>query len=90
MPNTEKAGTSLPSSCPELEQFIKAQAHIRAAVNFIDDISVIKLPHLPEPRQDSFKNQAEEIRSMLWDIDSNVQDLMSAYYIPLFPITADK
>lgn len=86
MLTTEKAGNSLPQTCPELEQFIKAQAHIRAAARIIDDISVLKLPQQPKKQQDSFRNLAADVRSTLWEIDSDVQDLLSAYYFPLFPI----
>lgn len=87
MSTTEKAGTSLPSSCPELELFIKAQAHVRAAARIIDETSVFKAPHLSEHDREDFRDEAEDIRADLWDLDSKVQDLMSAYLIPLFPIT---
>jgi len=83
---TEKAGNSLPQDCAALEQFVKAQAHIRAAVTLIDNISILPLPHLPERRRASFKNLAEAIRATLWEADCDVQDLVSAYCIPLFPI----
>lgn len=85
--NTEKAGTSLPHNCPELELFIKAQAHVRAAARIIDETSVFKAPHLSEHDREDFRDAAEDIRAELWDLDSKVQDLMSAYLIPLFPIT---
>lgn len=87
MHNAEKAGTSLPPNCPELEQFIKAQAHVRAAARIIDETSVFEAPHLSEHDREDFRDTAEDIRADLWDLDSKVQDLMSAYLIPLFPIT---
>lgn len=86
MSYTEKAGTSLPSGCPELELFIKAQAHIRAAARFIDEISVLQNPAFAKKRQESWKNFADDIRDSLWETDSKVQDLMSSFLIPLFPI----
>ena len=86
MSTTEKAGNLLPQNCPELEQFIKAQAHIRAAARIIDILSVHKLPHLPKEQADSFRNLASETRDTLWDEDSHVQDLATAFYLPLYPI----
>jgi len=86
MSTTEKAGTLLPQNSPDLELFIKTQAHIRKAIDFIDDASVIQLPQLTQDQADTFKNLCEEIRSMLWENYGNVQDLMSAFYLPLFPI----
>lgn len=50
-PTLKKAGNLLPSSCPELEQFIKAQAHIRAAVRFTDDLTIVEPPQLPKEQQ---------------------------------------
>lgn len=86
MPITEKAGTLLPQNCPELEQFIKAQSHIRAAARFIDEISVRQTPAFTKKQQESWKDLADDIRDSLWEIDSKVQDLMSSFLIPLFPI----
>ena len=86
MHSTDKAGNSLPQNCPELEQFIKAQAHIRAAARIIDILSAHKLPHLPKERADSFRNLASETRDTLWEEYGNVQELASAFYLPLYPI----
>lgn len=83
---TDKAGTSLPQNCPELEPFIKAQAHIRAAARLIDEISVRQNPAFTKKQQESWKDLADDIRDSLWEIDSKVQDLMSSFLIPLFPI----
>ena len=80
----EKAGTLLPQDCAHLEQFIRAQAHIRAAARIIDEISVIKPPHLSKEQQDSFHNLADEARSALWETYGDVQDILSAYFIPVF------
>ncbi|MBQ9475181.1 MAG: hypothetical protein IJU69_02870 [Bacteroidales bacterium] len=90
MSYTEKAGNSLPQTCPELEQFIKAQAHIRAAVRIIDEFTLFSPPHLPEREQGFFRNLSREVVSSLWEVYSDVQDLLSAYYFPLFPIDALK
>ena len=89
MSTTEKAGNLLPQNCPELEQFIKAQAHIRAAVHLIDELAGHELQQLPEKRRGYFRNLRSEVISMLWECDSNVQDLMSAFLIPLFPIETE-
>lgn len=87
MSTTEKeAGNSLPSSCPELEQFIKAQAHIQAAARFTDDLTIVEPPQLPKEQQGFFHNLACEVTSMLFEADEHLQDLMSAFFIPLFPI----
>lgn len=86
MSTTEKAGTSLPQDCANLEQFIRAQAHIRAAALIADDLSVIKPPQLSKEQQDKFHNLASEINDMLWEAYGHVQDLMSSYYIPVFPV----
>lgn len=86
MSTTDKASTSLPQSCPELEQFIKAQAHIRAAVRFTDDLTIVEPPQLPKEQQGFFHNLACEVTSMLFEADEHLQDLMSAFFIPLFPI----
>ena len=85
MSYTEKAGTSLPKDCPELEQFIRAQAHIRAAAHITDALTVINPPHLPKKQLDGFHNLASEVTDMLWEACGHVQDLLSAYYIPVFP-----
>lgn len=83
---TEKAGTLLPQNDSQLEQFTKAQAHIRAAAHIIDQLSVIETPQLSKEQRDSWRNLADEIRSMLWECYSNAQDLQSNYYIPLLPL----
>lgn len=88
--NEKHCGSELPQNGPELGLFIKAQAHIREAIKFVEDINVIKLPQLPKKQQDIFKNLADEVRTMLWETDSNVQELMSSYNLPFFPITEDK
>lgn len=84
MSTTENAGILLPQDCAHLEQFVRAQAHIRAAAHIVDEISVIKPPHLSKEQQDSFRNLAAEARSTLWESYGNVQDLLSTYFIPLF------
>lgn len=84
MSYTEKAGTSLPQNCPELEPFIKAEALIRTAARITDDLSVITPPHLPKERLDMFHNLASEVTDMLWEASRHVQDLLSAYFIPVF------
>ena len=85
MSTTEKkAGTSLPQNCPELEPFIKAEALIRDAARITDDLSVITPPHLPKERLDMFHNLASEVTAMLWEASRHVQDLLSAYFIPVF------
>lgn len=86
MSTTEKAGTLLPQDCANLEQFIRAQAHIRAAAKITDDLSVIKPPHLSKEQLDSFHNLASEINDMLWEAYRQVQDLLDAYFIPVFPV----
>ena len=86
MPNTEKAGTSLPQNCPELEPFIKAQAHIRAAVRLIDEISTSPNPKLDRRQKEGFRNLAQEIRDTLWECDSNMQDLLYTQFALEFPI----
>lgn len=86
MPYTEKAGNLLPQNDSQLEQFTKAQAHIRAAARIIDQLSVIETPQLTKEQRDSWRTLADEIRSMLWECYSNAQDLQSTYYIPLFPL----
>ena len=88
--NEKHCGSTLPQNSPELELFVKAQAHIREAIKLVDEINVIKLPQLQKKQQDIFKNLADEVRSVLWEVDSNVQDLTSAYLIPLYPISDDK
>jgi len=84
MPNTEKAGTLLPQDCTHLEQFIRAQAHIRAAAKIADDLTVIQPPHLSKEQLDKFHNLASEITDMLWEAYGHVQDLQSSYFIPVF------
>lgn len=90
MSTTEKAGTSLPQNCPELEQFVKAQAHIIEAARIIDGLTVIDLSHLSEHEQHSFRNLAETTRSTLWETYSDAQDLLSAYLIPKYPANLKK
>lgn len=89
MSYTEKAGNLLPQNCPELEQFIKAQAHIRAADHLIEPFSIIDLPHLPKEQRDIFHNLVEDTIDSLWECDSKVQNLMSDYFLPLFPVTVE-
>lgn len=81
---TEEAGNSLPQNCPELEPFIKAEALIRAAARITDDLSVITPPHLSKEQLDGFHNLASEVTDMLWESCRHVQDLLSAYFIPVF------
>lgn len=86
MQKQNEAGNLLPSSCPELEQFIKAQAHIRAAAHFADELTTVEPPQLSKKQQAFFHNLACEVTSMLFEADEHIQDLMSAFFIPLFPI----
>ena len=81
----EQTGTSLPQNCPELERFIKAQAHIRAAVRIADDLSVIRPPQLSKEQLDKFRNLASEVIDILWEAYHDVQELQSSFYLPVFP-----
>lgn len=83
--NAETAGTLLPQDCANLEQFIRAQAHIRAAAQIVDDLSVIKPPQLSEEQLDKFHNLASEVTDMLWEAEGHVQYLMFSFYLPVFP-----
>ena len=85
MSNTEQAGTLLPQDCANLEQFIRAQAHIRAAAQIADDLSVIKPPQLSKEQLDRFHNLASEVTDILWEADRDVQALLSSFYLPVFP-----
>ena len=85
MPYAEKAGNSLPQDCANLEQFIRAQAHIRAAAQIVDDLSVIKPPQLSKEQLDKFRKLASEVTDILWEADSDVQALLSSFYLPIFP-----
>ncbi len=87
MRTQNEAGISLPQNCPELEQFITAQAHIRAAARIADDFTIVKPQQLSKEQQDKFRDLATEIYDTLWEIDSDVQDLMSAFYLPLYPVS---
>ena len=82
-----KAGNLLPQNCPELEQFFTAQAHIRAALHIIDNLSVVKPPQLSRQQRESFSNQARGIYDELSQVFGEVQDLMSAFYLPLYPVS---
>lgn len=82
---TEKAGTLLPQDCANLEQFIRAQAHIRAAAQITDGLSVIRPPHLSKEQLDLFRNLASDVTDKLWEADRDVQELQSSFYLPVFP-----
>lgn len=86
MPYTEKAGTSLPPNCPELELFIKAQAHCRAARIILDELSVHPLPQLTEDQRRRFKNICDEECQALVEIIDAVEDLQFLFFGPLYPI----
>ena len=86
MQTQNEAGNLLPQNCPELEQFIKAQAHIRAAVNIIDNYSLYPLTQLDEEKRKYFRNLVDECFSMLWEVDGHVQNLLTAFFTPIFPI----
>ena len=87
MQSQNTAGTLLPQNCPELAQFITAQGHIRAASHIIDALSVVKPPQLSRQHRESFRNLATEIHDELWQVYGEVQDLMSAFYLPLYPVS---
>lgn len=82
----DQAGTSLPQNCPELEPFIKAQNHIRAAARLIDDIRVAPNPKFGQSQKDSFRNLAAEIRDTLWECDSDTEDLLFSQFSLEFPV----
>ena len=82
----KKLATHCRRNCPELERFIQAEAHIRAAARISDALTVIKPPHLSKEQLDGFHNLASEVTDMLWEASRHVQDLLSAYFIPVFPI----
>lgn len=86
MPNTEKAGTSLPSSCPELEQFIKAQAHCRAARLILDNFSVHPTPQLTEDQRRRFKDACDEEFDVIGEVIDAIEVLQFLFFSPLFPI----
>ena len=83
---TKKAGTSLPQNCPELEQFIMAQTHLRAAALIIDDFTVHPLPQLTEKQRDKFQNLSGEIRSKCYEVLDDVENLQHMFFGPLFPL----
>ena len=86
MSNTEKAGTSLPPNCPELEQFIKGQAHIRAAARIFDSFTVHPLNHLTKKQQDDFRNIANEIRETCYEALDDAESLQFLFFSPLYPM----
>lgn len=81
-----EAGTSLPHERPEMEQLIHAQAHIRAAIHLLDPFTVHALPQINEKERESLHGLARDIVSTLWETDSSTQDLLSAFFIPLYPL----
>ena len=86
MSYTEKAGTSLPPNCPELERFIKAQSHIRAADRIIDSFTVHPLNQLTKKQQDSFKNLAHEVRDTCYEALDSAESLQYMFFAPLYPM----
>lgn len=86
MLTTEKAGTSLPPNCPELEQFVKAQAHCRAARIILDELSVHPLPQLTEDQRRRFKNICNEEFMALVEILDAIEDLQFLFFGPLYPV----
>lgn len=86
MRSQNKAGTSLPHERPEMEQLIHAQAHIRAAISILDPFTVHALPQMNEKERESLHGLARDIVSTLWETDSSTQDLLSAFFIPLYPL----
>lgn len=88
MSTTEKeAGNLLPQVCPEVGRFIQAQNHIREAIGIIDNIRCGELPQLPKKKLEQFMANAMGITDALWDVDSDIQDLLHDYLAPLFPLT---
>ena len=86
MPYTEKAGTSLPPNCPELEQFVEAQAHCRAARIILDELSVHPLPQLTEDQRRRFKNICNEEFMVLVEVLDAIEDLQFLFFGPLYPV----
>ena len=86
MSTTEKAGTSLPQNCPELEQFVKAQAHCRAARIILDELSVHPLPQLTEGQRRRFKGICDEKFDALVEVIDAIEDLQFLFFGPLYPI----
>ena len=86
MPYTEKAGNLLPQTTPELEPFIKAQNHIRAAARLIDGIRANPHPRLNETQTEAFFNLASEICDTLWECYSDTGELLHAQFSPEFPV----
>lgn len=69
-----------------MEQLIHAQAHIRAAISILDPFTVHALPQMNEKERESLHGLARDIVSTLWETDSSTQDLLSAFFIPLYPL----
>ena len=93
MQTQNEAGNSLPHERPEMELLIHAQAHIHAAAHLLDPFTVHTLSQMTKKERDSYHNLAKEVVSTLWEAYSNTQDLMSAFFIPLYPLqplTAEK
>lgn len=86
MSYTNKAGTSLPQNCPELEQFVKAQAHIRAARLILDKFSVHPLPQLTEDQRRRFKDTCNEEFMALVEVLDVIEDLQYLFFGPLYPV----
>ena len=86
MLHQNEAGTSLPSNCPELEQFIKAQAHCRAARLILDDFSVHPAPQLTEDQRRRFKDACDKEFDVLSEVVDVIEDLQFLFFSPLFPI----
>ena len=86
MSNAAKAGALLPQNCPELALFIKAQAHIRAALLFQDEIRSLDRSHIPGDGKDRFRNLAEEVGSLLLEALDDLASLQYAYFSPVYPI----
>lgn len=86
MSNTETAGNSLPQDCPELEQFVKAQAYCRAARLILDELSVHPLPQLTEDQRRRFKGLCDDQYDALVAVLDAIEDLQFLFFGPLYPV----
>ena len=87
--NTEKAGNSLPQNCPELELFIMAQSHIRAAARILDSFTAHPTPQFTDKQRDNFRNLAEEVRSLCYEALDDAESLQYMYFAPLCPLDGE-
>lgn len=82
----DENGILLPQNCPELEQFIKAQAHCRAARLILDDFSVHPTPQLTEDQRRRFKDACDEEFNVIGEVIDAIEVLQFLFFSPLFPI----